>query len=103
VGRLDGKTALITGAARGIGEATVERFAAEGARVVAVDRSIQNEAMLDVLSWIEADVTNVDAVAQAAERTKDFAGSTFAWPMRESTELKHLWTGLRHPGSISFA
>lgn len=36
-GRLDGKVAVLTGAAAGIGRAVVRRFVAEGARVVAVD------------------------------------------------------------------
>ncbi len=39
MGRLDGKTALITGAALGIGAAVAERFAQEGARVVLADRN----------------------------------------------------------------
>ena len=35
--RLSGKVALVTGAARGMGRATSELFAAEGATVVATD------------------------------------------------------------------
>ena len=40
-GRLDGKVAIVTGAARGTGAATARRFAAEGARVVLTD--VQDE------------------------------------------------------------
>ena len=37
MGRLDGKIAIITGAASGIGQATAQRVAAEGARTVVAD------------------------------------------------------------------
>jgi NAD(P)-dependent dehydrogenase (short-subunit alcohol dehydrogenase family) len=39
MGRLDGKIAIITGAASGIGKATARRVAAEGARTVVADRN----------------------------------------------------------------
>jgi NAD(P)-dependent dehydrogenase (short-subunit alcohol dehydrogenase family) len=46
---LSGKTAVVTGAARGIGRAYCERLAAEGANVVVIDKS-NAEALQEVAS-----------------------------------------------------
>jgi NAD(P)-dependent dehydrogenase (short-subunit alcohol dehydrogenase family) len=40
MGQLDGRIALITGASRGLGAAVAERFAAEGAQVICVGRTV---------------------------------------------------------------
>lgn len=37
MGRLEGKTAIVTGGAKGIGRAIVQAYVAEGARVASVD------------------------------------------------------------------
>jgi 3-oxoacyl-[acyl-carrier protein] reductase len=66
---LNGKRALVTGAARGIGRATAERLATEGARValVDVDAETLDRAAADALA-LHADVRDEDAVRDAFER-----------------------------------
>jgi NAD(P)-dependent dehydrogenase (short-subunit alcohol dehydrogenase family) len=69
-GRLDGKVCVITGAAGGIGAASAERFAAEGARVVGVDLSPGAPGELS----LQADVTDEDAVRDMYARARDELG-----------------------------
>lgn len=54
MGLLDGKTALVTGAARGIGKAIALKFASEGARVAIMDLILDETAMETVREIDEA-------------------------------------------------
>jgi 3alpha(or 20beta)-hydroxysteroid dehydrogenase len=79
-GRLDGKVALITGAARGMGSAHARRFVAEGARVVLGDILDGEGAALaadlgPAARYIRLDVTKPDDWAAAvALCVADFGG-----------------------------
>ncbi len=68
-GRLAGKVAVVTGAAGGIGGAAVRRFAAEGARVVGLDRVAQPpdgaESTEGQVRYLQVDVTEDKQVAAA--------------------------------------
>jgi NAD(P)-dependent dehydrogenase (short-subunit alcohol dehydrogenase family) len=69
-GKLSGRVAVVTGGASGIGEATVRRFVAEGARVVISDRQTDRGAALATelgpdAVFVETDVTDESSVANA--------------------------------------
>lgn len=68
MGQLEGKTALITGAALGIGLAVANRFAREGARVVLADRNGEGAARAaaeigESARAVTMDISDEDAVA----------------------------------------
>ncbi len=75
--QLDGKTALITGAARGIGLAFAKAYIAEGAQVaiadIDIDRASQAAAEIGAVA-IEMDVTRQDSIDAAVAQTVDALG-----------------------------
>jgi NAD(P)-dependent dehydrogenase (short-subunit alcohol dehydrogenase family) len=79
--RLRGKTALVTGAAYGIGYAAAERFAKEGANVVVADIAGHEEAkrrlepVSDNVIGLSLDVTSDDSVASGIQLTVERFGS----------------------------
>jgi NAD(P)-dependent dehydrogenase (short-subunit alcohol dehydrogenase family) len=78
-GRLEGKVAVITGAASGIGRATVDLFVSEGARVIAADIQDDKGARMEedhkgMLHYVRCDVSQEKDVETAVTAAKKFFG-----------------------------
>jgi len=77
--RLGGKTALITGAARGIGRAFAQAYAAEGARVAIADIDLMQASQVaaeigDAAIAVEMDVARQGSIDAAIATTTDAFG-----------------------------
>ncbi len=86
-GRLEGRSIVITGAASGIGRASTLLFAAEGAKVVAVDRADAVDETADMVKAaggtavaVKGDASDDDEVKGFVDRAvKDFGGLAAIW------------------------
>lgn len=128
-GRFEGKVAVITGAAGGIGRAAARRFAEEGASVVAVDLSA--EALAETVTLVEgagaaalaveADVTRSADVQRYAAAAKErfgridvffnnagiegWVGPLVNYPEDQfdrvlAVNVKGVWLGMKHVGPL---
>lgn len=79
MGRLNGRLAVVTGGADGIGSGIVRRFVEEGARVVAADVDTERGHELardygDAVSFVQADVTKEADVVAAIRAAYELGG-----------------------------
>jgi NAD(P)-dependent dehydrogenase (short-subunit alcohol dehydrogenase family) len=83
VAAFDGLRALVTGGASGIGLATAQRLARDGARVAVLDRAAEGPAGFD---YVRADVTDDAAVrAAVAQAVTVLGGPVTAWTCWSTT------------------
>jgi NAD(P)-dependent dehydrogenase (short-subunit alcohol dehydrogenase family) len=63
--QIDNVTAIVTGAASGLGNATATALAAKGARVFGLDLDVSNAPAIDNVVYVKTDVTSEEDVRRA--------------------------------------
>ncbi len=116
---LEGKTAIITGGASGIGREMVEAFAAQGTKVGFIDFDQKGGEALSVthknITFAYADIRNIDALKSAlAELTAKLGGADILvnnaahddrhdwqgvtpeyWDERQATNIRHMFFAIQ--------
>lgn len=116
-GRLDGKTAVVTGAAGGIGAATIRLFSREGARILATDRDetgllrLQNEIGPDRVRIAAVDIgvkaacdlviRELDATFESLDILVNIAGMRLHVPLADADAAG--WDAILRVNLLSYA
>ena len=97
-GRLEGKVAIVTGAATGIGEATAHKFAAEGAKVLVV--GLPDDPVDDVVRAINKEYGNGTAAGYGGDIASEIDAR--AAVNKAIDEFKHLDVLVNNAGVFLF-
>ena len=79
MGRFEGKVAVVTGAAQGIGEAYARALAAEGASVVVADLNTADGEK------VAKEITRTAALPRSSRSTSPRRNPPLRWPMSPSS------------------
>ena len=102
MGWLEDDVAIVTGAGSGLGRALVDRFVAEGARVVAVDRAADRVAQVEsdhgaAIAGVVGDVTTAADNARAVEEALTRFGRLDTF-VANAGHVRLRRRAARHPG-----